>query len=535
MTETAVAPHTATMTRRSLLSMIGSVAGSAAMYQAMASLGHAAESSYTGPLKLDGDPKGATVLVLGAGLAGLVAAYELSRAGYKVRVLEYHARAGGRNWTLRGGDTYTELGGATQTCAFDPGFYINPGPWRLPYHHRAILDYCKRLGVALEPFIQVNHNAYLHSKSAFGGRPQRFRHVYSDFQGGVTELLAKAVQQDRLDDPVSKEDKQILLAALRQWGALDKDYRYVKGEASSDRRGYERDPGGGLSGVPEPSAPIALKDIVTSRLWARMHTGNVYEFHSAIFQPVGGMDMISRAFVREIGPLITHNAKVTAIHQDERGVTATYVDAQTGGTPRTIGADWCICTIPLSVLSQIEINVSPKMQAAIAAPAYGASVKIGLQFKRRFWEEDEQIYGGITYTDLPNAIIQYPSTDYFTGGKGVLLGAYAFGTNAFEWTALAPEERVKQAVAFGTQIHPQYEKEFENGIAVGWHREPATLGCFAMWSEAARKQHYDNLCALDGRILLAGEHASYLPAWQEGAVLSSLDAIGRLHRRVTNG
>jgi monoamine oxidase len=160
---------------------------------------------------------------------------------------------------------------------------------------------------------------------------------------------------------------------------------------------------------------------------------------------------------------------------------------------------------------------------------------IGLQFKRRFWEEDEQIYGGITYTDLPNAIIQYPSADYFKTSKGVLLGAYAFGTNAFEWTALAPEERIKKVVEFGAQIHPQYRAEFENGISVGWHREPGTLGCFAFWTDAARKQHYDNLCALDGRIMLAGEHASYLPAWQEGAVLSALDAIGRLHRRVVNG
>lgn len=135
------------LSRRDLLSLIGVTAGSAVMYQAMTSLGLAAESGYKGPIKLEGDPKGATVLILGAGLAGMTAALELRNAGYKVQILEYNGRAGGRNWTIRGGDTFTELGGATQKCEFDEGLYINPGPWRIPYHHNGVLDYCKRLGV----------------------------------------------------------------------------------------------------------------------------------------------------------------------------------------------------------------------------------------------------------------------------------------------------------------------------------------------------------------------------------------------------
>jgi monoamine oxidase len=158
-------------TRRQLLSAIGLVGGSAALYNAMASLGHAAESQFHGPPRLSGGAKGQSVIVLGAGLAGLLAAYELDKAGYKVRILEYQNRAGGRNWSLRGGDTYTELGGATQRVGFTPGNYFNPGPWRIPHHHRTLLHYCKAFGVALEPFIQFNHNTYIHSTDAFGGQP----------------------------------------------------------------------------------------------------------------------------------------------------------------------------------------------------------------------------------------------------------------------------------------------------------------------------------------------------------------------------
>ena len=115
----------------------------------------------------------------------MAAAYELRKAGYRVQVLEYNNRAGGRCWSLRGGDTYTELGGATQRCEFDAGLYLNPGPWRIPYHHHGLLDYCRRFNVALEPFTQVNYNAWLHSKQAFGGKPQRYRHIQADFNGYV--------------------------------------------------------------------------------------------------------------------------------------------------------------------------------------------------------------------------------------------------------------------------------------------------------------------------------------------------------------
>lgn len=126
---------TGSVSRRSLLRMIGTVAGSTAMYNAMTELGFAQESGYAGPPKLGNVKAGTSVLILGAGIAGMVAAMELRDAGYKVQVLEYNNRPGGRNWTLRGGDTFTELGGIKQEVKFSPGQYFNPGPWRLPYHH----------------------------------------------------------------------------------------------------------------------------------------------------------------------------------------------------------------------------------------------------------------------------------------------------------------------------------------------------------------------------------------------------------------
>jgi len=519
------------MSKRDLLALIGRSAGATAMYMAMTSFDQARASDFKGPPKLDGDPKGAKVLILGAGVAGMTSAYELSKAGYNVQVLEYNDRVGGRSWTLQGGDTYTELGGATQHCQFAPGNYINPGPWRIPWHHHGLIHYCHEFGVELQPFMQVNYNAYVHDTKQFGGKPQRFRHIFADYQGYVGEMLAKSLQQGALDNTLSKEDGEILLESLRGWGALDKDFRYVKGPQSSNRRGWEKGKGGGLSAEPIPSEPMSVETVLRSGMWSKISGNLSWDHLFTIFQPVGGMQNVARGFGRAVGHLVRLNSKVTAIKQDDKGVTVDYLDTKTGAK-MTASADYCVCCIPLPILAQIEMNVGAPLAGAIRAVPYSTSCKVGLEFKRRFWEQDEQIYGGITYTDLPNSQISYPSSNYGAKGPGVLLGAYTGGATGMELTALPPEERVKRALEWGSQIHPQYKEEFMNGVAVGWHRVPWVLGCFGTWTEETRREHYKNLCEIDGRIVLAGEHASYYGGWQEGGITSAIDAITRLHQLV---
>ena len=276
-----------------------------------------------------------------------------------------------------------------------------------------------------------------------------------------------------------------------------------------------------------------MSDILKSQVWRGLLADRYYPLLATMFQPVGGMDVIANAFRREVSDLIHFQAKITAIHQNERRVTVHYT---TGADRRQAHADWCVCTIPLSILRQLDLTVSAPMAAAINAVPYTAATKIGLQMKRRFWEEDEAIYGGITHTDLPIRLIGYPCYGYCKSGKSVLLGAYAApDTSGFDFGALTPPERIAKAVEWGTIIHSQYKNEFDNGMAVSWQRNPSTLGCFAHWSDDARGLHYNNLCAIDGRLVLAGEHLSYLSAWQEGAILSALDAVKRLHRRVLAG
>ena len=240
------------LSRRGFLNLVGRAGGAAAVYETMAAMGLLrVPAAYAGPPQLPrGAGAGTRVVILGAGIAGLTAAYELSRAGFACTILEARHRAGGRNWTLRRGDIVQETD-SRQRCAFDarPELYVNVGPARIPQQHQALLGYCREFGVALQPMVNDNRNAFLQSEKAFGGRRVRAREFIGTSRGVIAELLAKAVNRHALDDALSAEDQQRFLAMLRSFGALDRDYSY-KG---SDRLGYSEWPSAGLRpGTPMP-------------------------------------------------------------------------------------------------------------------------------------------------------------------------------------------------------------------------------------------------------------------------------------------
>ena len=260
------------------------------------------------------------------------------------------------------------------------------------------------LDVPLETFVEFNHNAYIHSTKAFGGKPMRYRELAADLQGGVSELLAKAINAKRLEGPLTAEDQAKLLEALRGWGALDKNFAYTASPDSSNR-GYKRPPGAGLDGAPLASDVIPLPQLLEPSVWGPMDFLQGYNFQTTMFQPVGGIDMIGKGFARHLKDRITYNAKVTKLSQDARGVTATFKDTVKGTTAQA-KADWCICTLPLPILAQMDVQVSKEMLAAIQAIPYTSYVRIGVEFRRRFWEEDDAIYGGFSSTTR----ISRPST-----------------------------------------------------------------------------------------------------------------------------
>src|ERR1700737_3323212 len=197
-------------TRRSFLTQVGHAGGFGAAYVLMQSLGLlATPASKASTVRLAANSgKGKSVVILGAGIAGMVAAWELKKAGYNCTILEARDRAGGRNWTIRGGTRVEMTDGTAETCRFAEGHHFNAGPARLPSQHQTILGYCREFGVPLEVEVNSSRSSLLQCDSLNGGQTVEQRQVMNDTRGHVAELLAKSSNAPALDELLTKEDKQ---------------------------------------------------------------------------------------------------------------------------------------------------------------------------------------------------------------------------------------------------------------------------------------------------------------------------------------
>ena len=513
------------VTRRAFLEAVGTAAGSGAMYRVATAMGLLAAPS-TSPAtevrRLDGQRR--HVVILGAGISGLTAAYELKKAGYDYTILEASHRPGGRNMTLRHGDVIDEVGNR-QVVGFDDEdhLYFNCGPARIPQDHTMLVDYCRELGVELEPFVNENRNAYVQWDEAFEGRAVRQRQYYADARGFMTELMAKTVLDDAVNMPFDGVDAETFLSFLRNYGDLDEDYFY----RGSSRAGYAS---GGFIVHGTQKETWDFSDILDSGFWRfAMHWGEGADQAAAMMQPVGGMDRIVSGFTRHVGDRMLLNAPVREIRNLEDGVEVAYAS---NGEVQRIRADYCINCIPTHLVTGISHNFSTAYTQALHAPERGKLFKIGLQASRRFWEEDHRIFGGISWTGQDITQMWYPSHGFFRQ-KGILLGAYTFGRRGGDaFAPLSPAERIDAALTQAEKIHPDIRQYIETGVSVPWHRMNHMLGCSARWSEENEKAHYRTLQEAEGRHYMVGDQISHHSGWQEGAMRSAHLALADIDRRV---
>ena len=538
------------LTRRQFLTRAGQAGGYGAAYVLMQTLGllPAPDAAADAPLRLV-DGRGARVVILGGGIAGLVAAYELSNAGWSCTLLEARHRAGGRNWSVRSGTQVEFTDGTRQTCAWEPDHYFNAGPARLPSTHHTMLGYCHQLGVALEVEVNASRSALMQSNKLNGGVAVPERRVINDTRGHVSELLAKCIRKGALDQELDAGDRERMVQFLRQYGGLTPDLLF----RGTDRSGFKIPPGAGGQ-RPVVNDPLSMQELLDADLWFGMLVEDDIDWQATMFQPIGGMDRIPSAFAARLEPVIRYGAVVTALRQSDSAVTVTYTDAS--GAPQTVAADYCICAMPLTVVRTLDADFSPQIRAILKNVQYDSAYKVAWEAPR-FWEKESNIYGGISYLQQPVDLVWYPSARIFSE-KGVLVSGYSieYGPSdpplrdVLAGLPLAYRSPTANGYAFGSLpgidakldasrrsvelLHPGHGKDLVNPIYVSWGHIPFNLGSWISlaWSD---EKALATLQAPDRRVYFAGDHTSSMVGWQEGAALSAHRVINQLGARVANG
>ena len=520
------------LTRRDFLLRVGQAGGYSAAYITMQSLGLFPAAAAQSPVTLSAAPdigKGTRVAILGGGISGLVAAYEMRSLGYDCTVLEARSRPGGRNWTVRGGDTIEFVDGTRQSCTFDPGNYQNVGPARLPSIHTHILGYCRKLGVPLEVEINTTRSSLLQNDAVNGGKPMVQRQVVNDTRGHVSELLAKCLRNGALDQDLTAADRDRMLTFLAQYGPLDSAGKYI----GSGSAGYSRLPGAGdETGV--FSRPIDMHTLLDAAFWNGILFEEQFEMQATMFQPVGGMDRIPYAFAKSLGDIVQYDSPVTEIRRSAKGVRIAYTH---NGQPRTLEADYCFCGMPLVILKRIPNDFGPAHKRVIADCTYAGAYKIAWE-SRRFWEQDYNIYGGLEFLSTGCSPVWLPSANLFAP-RGVLVSGYGFDSTP-EFDRLSLPEKLAASRYSVERLHSGHSRELDKPIYVGWRRVPfnegswiETYGPGQSWQpDDPLGTGYATITQPDGPFYFIGDHTSHILGWQEGAALSALRAVQQLSDRI---
>ncbi|CAN5731033.1 flavin monoamine oxidase family protein [soil metagenome] len=444
------------------------------------------------------------VVVVGAGLAGLAAGFELKRQGHDVIILEAQNRVGGRIHTIR---------------SFAPGLYAEAGGMRIPRVHDLTLRYCELFGLPMRPFVMGNPKGLVHvggvrmTAQEADADPSRLGFELEAKERGRTsdQLWESAIGE--LREMVEREGDAAWDHIVREFDQFSL-YEYLR------HRGWS-------SGAIEYFAVMnflesdmhnALVEVLREEL------GGAYLDMEEI---AGGMDRLPDAFFRSLQQEVRLGAEVHAIDQDTESVTV-HVRTQAGRTVER--ADFAIVTIPFSVLRHVEVITpfSREKQRAIRQLNYHASTKILFQVRERIWETDDGIMGGATVTDMPIRRMNYPTPDR-ENARGMLLASYTWGQDALQWGAMDEETRLEEALDDVARIHPRIRDVYEVGASYAWYSDRWARGAFAMFAPEQQTELHGDIVAPEGRVLFAGEHCSLYHAWIQGALESGIRAAQQIH------
>ncbi|HYO64345.1 MAG TPA: FAD-dependent oxidoreductase [Pyrinomonadaceae bacterium] len=438
------------------------------------------------------------VVVVGAGLAGLVAAYELTRAGHDVTVLEARTRPGGRCYTLRE--------------PFSDGLYAEAGATWIAGTHDLALGYIKHFGLEVDPYwpeAELGTVKFVRGRRfVVGGAepelPYRLtpeeRALAREHGGLQRRYAAPAIRE--LGDPASPD------WSVAAWKKYD-DVSYAE---------FLRRQGASAEAVSMMTLASLWGDgpeTVSALVWLR--DSRLLSGMGGAFKVRGGNDLLPRAFALKLQDKIRYGTPVTRVEHDARGIRVRFRQA---GTPQALAAEHVVCAVPFSVLRRVEVwpPLSPAKTRAIRELPYFSASRVYLQSRRRFWLE--QKLDGFASTDLPiNAV--WDMTANGAGPRGIL-HSYIGGPQARAVAAMAEPQRVAFALRHMERVYPGMREHFEGGASKCWDEDPWSRGASSWYRPGQMNELWPHVARAEGRVHFAGDHTSPWIRWQQGALHSGL-------------
>jgi monoamine oxidase len=447
------------------------------------------------PRSASGGPR-TRVMVVGAGLAGLCAAYELVALGHEVTILEAQDRPGGRVHTLR--------------RPFSDGLYAEAGASRIPTSHDLTLAYARLFGLPLAPFEPADvpsiRYAYRHRAKVLPGAVFVWP---ASVPAGQRQLTPAQVRRryidplaDQIVDPFASD---WIPPSLEKYDNVTRD-EYLRSQHVSNAALHMMNLG---------STPVArirsfldvLREVAVNRELRRRAGAR----DEQLLKIEGGNDRLPEAFADRLGDRIRYRCAVRRIEQH---ATEAKVFFENGGSLHSASGDYVVCAVPFSIARHLEFSpaLSAQKTAAIEKLPYHSVTRIYLQCRERYWLREG--LSGFADTDHPMEI--WDATYGQKGPRGILM-SFIQGSKAHDLAQASQTDQLRFGLTAVEEVYPGVMKAYERAFVKVWDTDPWARGAVAYLLPGQVLTLDRDIARREGRVHFAGEHASSLRGWMQGA------------------